>query len=128
LNELSNLKSLTTLKKQRKEEEKAFEQLRKVYPNLERYDDAEILAFFGLEKREEIIGYRVAVESTSLKESKVHLEEGLCLCRDSKGQSKVLYDSHEEAEAQRAVLQHTKNINLKIYACPAVKGWHLSKA
>ena len=125
---MNNLKSLTALKKQRKEEEKAFEKLRKVYPNLERYDDAEILAFFGLEKREEIIGYRVTVESTSLKEDKVPLEEVLCFCRDSKGQSKLLYDSHEEAESQRAMLQHTKNINLKIYACSAVKGWHLSKA
>ena len=126
-NVLNNLKSLTALKNQRKKEEKAFEHLKKVYLNLEGYSDAQILEFFGLQKREEIIGYRVMVESTALKEGEGQLEEGLCLCQDSKGHSKLLYASHKEAEAQCTVLQHTQNIKLKIYVCPIAKGWHLSK-
>ncbi|NOR56839.1 MAG: hypothetical protein GQ531_11630 [Sulfurovum sp.] len=127
MNEFSKLKSLSSLKNQRKEEEKAFEQLKNVHPHLSHLRDSDILQFFGLKKREEIVGYKVLIQETPSSFDK-NKGEGICLCNDSKGHGKFLYGTYDEAKEKNIALQQEQQIKLKVYACPTTNGWHLSKS
>ena len=124
---MHNLKSLARLKKQREQEERAFESLKKADVHLAKFTDVEILQFFGLKKREEIVGYNVEVKRSSASTPDTHRTEATCLCQDSMGNGKLLYSSYEEAEKKSVFLKRDKQLNLKVYACPTTNGWHLSK-
>jgi len=124
---LHNLKSLNKLKKQRAKEEQAFETLRKADARLAALTDVEVLEFFGLEKREEIVGYRVGVQGDDASLAEKQRRETVCLCQDASGREKLLYATYDEAEAQSLFLKRERQAALKVYACPTTQGWHLAK-
>ena len=123
---MNNLKSLSSLKKQREQEEDAFTHLRKSHSHLSRLTDVEILQFFELDKREEIVGYKIVSQKVSSLSDK-NTSEMVCLCKDSKGNGKFLYITYSEARQKSIFLQKEQQIKLKVYACPSTDGWHLSK-
>lgn len=115
---------LSTLKKQAQAEEKAFEQLKKVYPQFKGFTESEILDFLELEKRDEIVGYKLtSVVSTLMPEE----SESICRCTDAKGNDKSLYTTYDEAKEKSLFFEKEQQIRLKVYACPTCNGWHLSK-
>ena len=101
--------------------------LRKADARLAALSDAEVLEFFGLEKREEIVGYRVGVKRGSTSVAEKQSRETVCLCQDASGREKLLYATYEEAEAQSLFLKRERQAALKVYACPSTQGWHLAK-
>ncbi len=125
---MHNLKSLNKLKQQRAQEEQAFESLKKADARLASLTDDEVLHFFGLTKREEIVGYRVGVKRDTEATIERQSREMTCLCRDASGKEKLLYETYEEAEVQSVFLKRERQVNLKVYACSSTHGWHLSKS
>ena len=118
---------LAAVKKQRTQEEKAFEHLKKSHPHLSNLTDTEILHFFGLAKRVDIVGYKVMSQEIPGTFDK-NESEVVCLCEDSNGNGKLLYSTYTEAKQQSIFLQTEQQIKLKVYACPTTPGWHLSKS
>jgi len=123
---LHHFKSFASLKKQCEKEERAFAYLRKSYSYLSYLSDTEILQFFDLDKREDIVSYRVLTKQTSMALEK-NSNEAICLCMDSEGNGKLFYVTYDEAEQKRLFLEKEQQIKLKVYACPTSNGWHLSK-
>ncbi len=50
-------------------------------------------------------------------------QNNACICTDSHGEKKYLYNSEQELE----YLLSRKDIKLYAYPCPYEKGWHLTK-
>jgi len=124
---LKNLKSLLSLKKQLEQEEQAFDYFKKRYIHLSKLTDLEILQFFSLTNREEIVKYKKKIGSIVPDIYENILDENICNCKDSNGKSKLLYESYSEADEKSLFLKREKQLNLKVYACPSSNGWHLSK-
>jgi len=101
---LNNLKSLASLKNQRQKEENAFKDLRQKHSPLSGLTDAEILQFFELDKREDIVSYRILTKQTPVELEK-NIDEAICLCMDSEGNGKLLYVTYDEAEQKCLFLE-----------------------
>jgi hypothetical protein len=57
-----------------------------------------------------------------------HTPSKICIyCLDSKGMSKELYETREDAERRAEIIANEQEIKLKVYKCPHQNGWHLTK-
>ena len=116
---------LEALKKQLVQEEEAFRLIKKKYPPLATMNEYEILVYCDCRSRSELVQYvkELKIESTQDE----GIDENICLCTDTNGEMKYLYMSKKEAELAKELRQREQHINLKIYTCPTLRGWHLTK-
>jgi len=54
-------------------------------------------------------------------------QDNICICKDKRGDFKVLYPSQAKAIEQAQEVWRSKGIKLKSYPCPDTMGWHLSR-
>jgi len=127
VNRLSKTKILKSLKKKYLREEQAFKLVKKAYLHLSNFTNEEILAYFGLESRNEILDHLDHNKIVQDQRTKTTTKEYVCTCIDSDGESKYLYATNNEAKQRCVFLEKEQNITLKVYACPTTNGWHLTK-
>ncbi len=118
-----NLKYLKTVYEQK---EAAIRKLKSSFPHLSDMSKETLLAYFDCTSPSELIDISHALARTIDKTNKLS-EENFCRCIDSNGIPKLLYATPNEAERIERYVIQKRGILLKIYPCPHVKGWHLSK-
>ena len=118
---------LKHLKKAYEQEDAAIKKLKSNFPHLSDMSKETLLAYFDCTSPSELVDISHALARTIDKTSKPS-EENFCRCIDSNGIPKLLYATHNEAERIERYVMQKRGILLKIYPCPNVKGWHLSKS
>lgn len=60
------------------------------------------------------------------EEGRVNFKEWACSCTDSRGRSKRLYATREDAQKAQKTSEQKRKEKLKVYRCPEGGGWHLT--
>ena len=124
------MKKLKSIKQQYKKEEQAFSKIRKIYVELTLMSDKEILGYFDLSSKEGLIAFaaQLQLKIPEPGDRAVSAERDLfCICTDTNGIEKELYQTKSEAETVSTLRRKESGEKLLVYACPAVKGWHLTR-
>lgn len=119
--------NLKHLKAQCEQQEAAIRKLKSTFPHLSGMSKETLLAYFDCTTTSELISISRALAITVDRTSKTP-KERFCRCIDSNGIPKLLYATHKEAERVERYAMQNRSVLLKIYPCPYVKGWHLSKS
>ena len=121
-------KALKPIKKNILNRNKDFITIRQVYPQLLDLTNREILDYYNvlsIQPLEQHIKYIEKNLKNQIKEEIKEIRE--CLCRDSRGEFKDIYNTEKEATQQVEYSFKTKRIKLTTYFCPYHQGWHLKK-
>ena len=122
------MKKLKSLKQQYQKEEESFTKIRKIYVELSSFSDEEILDYFNLSSRQALIVFTEQLKLAEHGEDEVVVQrDTLCVCTDMNGVGKVLYETKREAETVCMLRRKESGEKLSVYACPATKGWHLTR-
>ncbi len=118
-------RSLQAIKDDIAKKEETLKTLQKNHPYLAHLSEVQILAYFDIETISELEQH---IKTLIPLHDDLHLQESkLCLCTDSTGQPKYLYNSEASAQKEAHTLAAQKRVKLKVYPCPDNYGWHLSK-
>ena len=118
--------NLKQLKKAYQDEENAVRKLKSLFPHLCDMSKEALLAYFDCTASSELVSIAKQLSST-VATPQNSLPKYYCRCIDRNGIPKLLYTTYREAERVEKYAAKERNIILKIYPCPHVKGWHLSK-
>lgn len=117
-------KSLQTLKEELSKKETTLKAIQQTHPHLLHLSESQLLTYFEVTTLDELDKY--------LKHQKKSIETDtknspVCNCTDSHGQPKDLYSSEDSAQRAADALAKQKNLYLRVYPCPYLDGWHLTK-
>ena len=118
---------LQSIKKQYMEEQKSITKIKRLFPHLSAMSQEDLLHYFNCMTSTELIDIS---SSLSKADSFVYEEDShvaICRCKDGNGIPKTLYEEHSEAERVKNYVYGERKVRLRIYACSAGDGWHLSK-
>lgn len=118
-------KSLQTLKADLARKETILKSIQNHHPHLAEFSEEEVLAYFHLTTIEDLQEHIQNSIKTS-REDEIN-RSTLCSCKNSKGEFKDLYDTHELAQEQADQLMSHHMLRLRVYPCPYGYGWHLTK-
>ncbi len=121
-------KSLQTLKENLSKKEAALKAIQQTHPHLVNLSEVQILAYFEVSTIPELNEHIKRIkESIQNCDTIMQKDSSVCNCTDNKGHPKDLYISEESAQREANILATQKNLNLSIYPCPHLDGWHLTK-
>lgn len=118
-------KSLQTLKDDLARKESILKSIQNHHPHLAKFSEEEVLAYFHLTTIEDLKEYIQNSIKTSNENEMNH--NTLCSCKNSNGEFKELYNTHELAQHGADKLMIYQRVKLRIYPCPYGNGWHLTK-
>ena len=122
------MKKLKSLKQKYQLEEQAFAKIRKIYVELRHFSDNEILRYFDLSSKQVLLIFAEQLKISAHRKSEVSVQrDSLCICTDTHGVEKELYETKSEAQTVCILRSKESGEKLSVYACPSIKGWHLTR-
>ncbi len=117
--------NLKAIKKRLLNKERALKQIRVIYSHLVSMSDEELMEYLDIKDDKELFEYIKDLFISKEPNKKSLIKK--CRYTDNSGRAKNLYSSEREAKRVAEYIYNTQKILLKIYPCPDVYGWHLSK-
>jgi len=106
--------SLHAIKNDIAKKENILKSLQKTHPHLKHLSEIQILAYFNIHSMDELSTHLTNLNVSTLPhDDSMDNKRPICLCTNSDGQAKDLYDSEESAQKAATVFVGKKSCYLK---------------